>query len=72
MSGDTPTKKQGGYSGKVPTVAVIALEQEMVGLEHGTATLTIHIRDRKIARFTVGRERSFLGDSTEQVTGGKK
>jgi hypothetical protein len=56
---NTPAEKD-GYSGKIPTAAIVALEQELAGLVHGTANLVIHIRDGKLARFTTGRERSFV------------
>jgi hypothetical protein len=49
-----------GYSGKIPTTAVTDLERELTGLVHGTAILTIHIRDGKLFRFTTGRERSHM------------
>jgi hypothetical protein len=55
-SSEPPTKQ--GYSSKIPTAAIIALEWELAKLEHGTANLTIHVRDGKLARFTTGRERS--------------
>jgi hypothetical protein len=58
---DTPAEN-GGYSGKVPTAAVIALERELAGLVHGTADLVIHIRDGKLVRFTTGRERSHMAE----------
>jgi hypothetical protein len=46
---DTPqTKAQGGYFGKVPTAAITALEWELAHLEHGTASLVVHIRDGKL------------------------
>jgi hypothetical protein len=51
---------QQGYSGKIPTAAVIALEWELARLVHGTASLVIHIRDGKLARYTTGRERSHM------------
>jgi hypothetical protein len=53
---------QQGYSGKIPTAVALALEWELVGLVHGTATLTVHIRDSKLTRFTTGRERSFMAE----------
>jgi hypothetical protein len=62
MSGNTPTEKQQGYSGKIPTAALTAMEWELAGLVHGTASLVIHIRDGKLARFTTSQERSFIGD----------
>jgi hypothetical protein len=53
---------QQGYSGKIPTPVLTALSLELAGLVHGTATLTIHIRDGRLARFATGRERSFMAD----------
>jgi hypothetical protein len=60
-------RKPDGYSGKIPPKGIIALGWELAGLVHGTATLNIHIRDGKLARFTTGRERSFIkgGDDVE-------
>jgi hypothetical protein len=60
--GDTPSIVQGGYSGKIPTAAIAAFAWELVGLDYGMATLTFHIRNGKLARYTTGRERSFMGD----------
>jgi hypothetical protein len=51
-----------GYSGKIPEAALIALEWELARLEHGTASLVVHIRDGKLARFTTGRERSHMAE----------
>jgi hypothetical protein len=50
----------GGYSGKIPTAGLTALEWELTGLVHGKAILEVHIRDGKLARFTTARERSFV------------
>jgi hypothetical protein len=58
QDGDTPTK--------IPTSAVIGLEQELAGLEHGIATLVIHVRDGRLARFTTGRERSHMAESPHE------
>jgi hypothetical protein len=60
-------KNQLGYSGKIPTEAFRALEWELAGLVHGTASLTIHIRDGKLVRFTTVRERSHMtgGDNAK-------
>jgi hypothetical protein len=49
-----------GYSGKIPTAAIIALEWELADMDHGTATLAIHIRDGRMARFVTSREQSHL------------
>ena len=40
--------------------AVEALERETAGISHGTATLTVHVKDGKWNRFTTSRERSFV------------
>jgi hypothetical protein len=61
---DTPIMAQQGYSGKIPAPASAALLRELAGLVHGTATLTIHIRDGKLARYTTGREHSFVGEES--------
>lgn len=53
---------QGGYGGKIPTKAIIDLQWELAGLEHGTANLTLHVRDGKLVRFTTGRERSHMAE----------
>jgi hypothetical protein len=60
---DTPVAEaQGGYFGKIPIAAVVAFEQELAGLVHGTGSLTAHIRDGRLVRFTTSRERSHMGD----------
>jgi hypothetical protein len=51
---------QQGYSGKIPTPAFTALSWELAGLVHGTATLTIHVKDGHLSRYTTSRERSFV------------
>jgi hypothetical protein len=51
---------QGGYSGYVPPAAISAFSWELAGLDHGTATLTLHVRDGRLARFTTGRESSHV------------
>ena len=53
---------EGGYSGKVPTAAIMALQWELSGLQHGTATLSIFIRDGQLVRFATGRERTFVAE----------
>jgi hypothetical protein len=67
--GDALNITQNGYSGNIPTAGIIALEQELTGLAHGTATLTIHIKDGQLVRYAASRERSFVpGKAT---TGGR-
>jgi hypothetical protein len=59
-------KTQGGGGGKIPTAAIAALELELAHLEHGTASLVIHIRDGKLARFTTGRECSYMAEAPHE------
>jgi hypothetical protein len=58
---DTPAEK-GGYSGRIPAAAINVFEWELTGLVHGMASLVIHIRDGKLARFVTGRERSHMAE----------
>jgi hypothetical protein len=53
------------YSGYIPPAAINALKWEAVGLLHGIATLTLHVRGGKLIRFVTGRERSFMGGNDE-------
>jgi excisionase family DNA binding protein len=57
---DNLTITQSGYSGKIPVSGIIDLEHELIGLMHGTATLTLHVKDGHLTRFTTSRERSFV------------
>jgi hypothetical protein len=36
------------YNGKTPAAAVTALEWKAAGMAHGTATLTLHVKDGKL------------------------
>ena len=54
--------------GYILTAAFAALEKETAGLVHGTATLTIHIKDGKMNRYVTSRERSFAPG--KPMTGG--
>jgi len=58
--GDTLRIAETGYYGNIPLAAVNALECELTGLTHGTATLTIHIKDSSLIRYVTNRERSFV------------
>jgi hypothetical protein len=60
--GDTSMIPQKGCDGNIPASALTALSLELSGLLHGKVTLELHVRDGKLARFTTGRERSFMGD----------
>jgi hypothetical protein len=56
--------KAGEYNGYIPPETITAFSWELAGLVHGTATLTIHIRNGKLARFTTGRERSYMAGTS--------
>ena len=57
--GETLTIAGIGYKRNIiPVAAIDSLEHELTGLAHGTASLVIHVRDNRITRFVVGRERS--------------
>jgi hypothetical protein len=60
MSKANGNAEKSGYSGRTPVKAIIALEWELSCLEHGTASLVIHVRDGKAVRFTTSREASHL------------
>jgi hypothetical protein len=47
-------------NGNIPPAAIESLESEIAGLVHGTATLTIHIKDGNLIRYVTSRERSFV------------
>ncbi|MDR2742616.1 MAG: hypothetical protein LBB98_10760 [Treponema sp.] len=64
--GNTPSIVQDGYSGKIPMAAITDLEWEAAGIMHGTATLILHIRDSKLARFTTSRERSHMAEAPHE------
>ena len=56
-------KTRNGYSGFIPTECLRDLHYEAEGIYHGTAVLTLHIRDGRLVRHVTGRERShFTGD----------
>jgi len=51
---------QTDYNGNVPLAAIHELKQEAAGVMHGTVTLTLHIKDGHLYRYTTGHERSFV------------
>jgi hypothetical protein len=57
---DPFTVSKDSYSGYVPPEAFNALEWEATGLKHGVATLTLHVRDGHLIRYTTNREISFI------------
>ena len=57
---DNPTITQNAYNGNIPLAAFNALEWEAAGLVHGEATLTLHVKDGRLTRYTTSHERSFV------------
>jgi hypothetical protein len=60
----TFTVSQAGYNGNIPPTAFEALKHEAAGLLHGTASLTIHVKDGHLLRYVTNRERSFVPGRT--------
>jgi len=60
--GEALTVSKTGYSGNIPLIAINSLKHELKGLTHGTATLTIHIKDSNLIRYVTSRECSFIPD----------
>lgn len=62
------TIPQKDCNGKIPALVYNEFEQELFGIEYGQASLTVFIRDGRLHRYTVSRERSTFpeyGDSNE-------
>ena len=57
-----------GYDGNIPTTALSAIRREVAGLLHGTASLTLHVKDGHLLRFVTSREISHV--PAKQKTGG--
>ena len=57
-----------GYNSSILPTAFDALEGELAGLNHGTAVLTIHVKDGKLIRYMIAREHSFVPG--KPMTGG--
>ena len=53
-------KVQSDCSGEIPTAAFSAFERELTGLLHGTASITFHVRDGKLARYEIEKRISCL------------
>jgi hypothetical protein len=51
------------YNGKIPTAAIAALERELTGLIHGTASITFHIRDGKLSRYETDKHISYIPET---------
>jgi len=49
-----------GYAGNIPQAAVRDLEDEAAGVMHGIVTLSLHVKDGNLIRYTTHRERSFV------------
>jgi hypothetical protein len=63
--GDTSTITETVYSGKIPAGDMIALAKELCGLRHGSASLTITVRDGKYQYSRLSREFTRHGDRDE-------
>jgi hypothetical protein len=54
-----PDGKKGYSPVEIPMAAITALERELAEIGYGIVSLTIHIRNGRISRFTAGRECSY-------------
>jgi len=52
--------KTGNNDNIIPIVAINCLEEELSGLDYGTVSLSVYVRDGHITRFTTNRERSIV------------
>jgi hypothetical protein len=59
-AGGTLGIAEDGYNGNILRAAFKALEKETAGLIHGTATLTLHVKDGHLLRYVTSRERSHV------------
>jgi hypothetical protein len=57
------------YSGRIPAPAITAIECELTGLMHGTASITFHIRDGKLSRYETDKHISYI---PEKPAGGER
>ena len=48
------------FDGKIPQDAFNDLEHEATGIIHGVVTLTVHVKDGRLSRYVIGRERSYV------------
>jgi hypothetical protein len=54
---------------KIPIAAITAIERELTGLIHGTASITFHIRDGKLSRYETDKHISYI---PEKPAGGER
>ena len=47
---------ESGYSGKIPTKDFMALERELFGMQHGSVSLTIAVRDGRLQYSRITKE----------------
>ncbi|GEM_PF-6726429 len=52
---------------KLPTSIINKIESEAAGLSHGIITVSIHIRDKKLSRYVLIKEESFLTSDVQEV-----
>ena len=57
---DTHNITNKAFDGKIPHDAFKALEHEAAGIMHGLVTLTVHVKDGHLLRYTTNRERSYI------------
>jgi len=57
---DITNLTQTGNIGNIPPEAFQAFECEAAGVIHGTVTLTLHVKDGHLIRYTIDRELSFV------------
>jgi hypothetical protein len=58
-NGEALTVSKTGNNGNIiPIIAIKGLEEELSGLDYGTVSLSVYVRDGHITRFTTNRERS--------------
>jgi hypothetical protein len=61
--GDTSIVAEAAYDGNIPVPAFLAIERELAGLAHGTASITFHIRDGKLVRYETERRISYMPEA---------
>ena len=60
--GDALTVTEKTFDCNILTSAIDALNEELTGLLHGSVSLTVFIKDGRLSRFTLNRERSIVPD----------
>ena len=55
-----------GLTGKIPAAAIVDLENEASGINHGSVSLVLYVRDGKPYRYTVSREISKFAEEDKK------